>query len=817
MIEITVNGETKTIGSDPQTPLLWILRDVLGLKGTKFGCGVGICGICTVLIDGKSSHACMVPLEKVRGTEITTIEGLVRSGHSLLQAWLVEQVPQCGYCQPGQIMTAAGLLNQRPKPCNADLETTMSKVLCRCGTYPRIRRAIARAADGIATGDQTPLPARLEPPPDAGTALNPWLRIHGDNTVTLTVNFAEMGQGTSTALAMLISEELEADLDQVRFEFAPAAKVYVNPRFGVQVTGGSSAVSSQWEQLRRAGASARMMLIRTAARRWRARISDCRAEACAVIHEPSGRQLQYAALAGTASRLSPPKRVYFKPPDQWRLLGRPTPRLDLLDMVTGATVYGFDLQQPHLLVASVQRAPVLAASVQKVTVDDALAVPGVSAVHVIESGVAVLADNVYAAIRGRQALQVDWSAGKSALNTKIYYQQLRDAAKRPGKPIRRRGGVKRALDSAHTRVSAGYRTAYLAHATLEPMNCIAHVRDQRCDLWVGTQNQSDSQKIAASLTGLPRRKVHVHSQFCGGGFGRRLETDMIAEAVQLSQIARQPVQVIWTRQDDLQNDVYRPAHYVALDAALDSHGQPAAWRVRAAGPSLALEMISVPYAVPNYREEHRVVESEVPIGNWRSVGAGQNAFAVESFIDELAHAAQEDPFAYRHRLLAHAPRYQTVLALAAKGAAWGGKLPKTRGRGIAIYRSFGTIVAQVAEVEIVGAGIAVRRVVCAVDCGTPINPDTVRAQMEGGIALGLSAALYEEVNVKAGRVLHTNFEDYPILTFRDMPEVEVHIVDSAAPPGGVGEPGVPPIAPAVANAVYAATGRRLRTLPLRLD
>jgi isoquinoline 1-oxidoreductase beta subunit len=816
MIEIIVNGETHTVSVDPDTPLLWVLRDVLGLKGTKFGCGVGICGICMILIDGESNHACMVPLEKARGRNVTTIEGLAQEGHPLLSAWLQEEVPQCGYCQPGQIMAAAGLLNRHPNPGNADLETAMSKVLCRCGTYQRIRRAIARAVDLVEARDQTMLPAPLAPPPDAGVALSPWLRIHGDNTVTMTINFAEMGQGASTALAMLISEELEADWAQVRMTFAPAAKVYVNPRFGVQVTGGSTAVSSQWEQLRRAGASARIMLIRAAARQWRARVGDCRAEACTVIHDRSGRRLQYAALADRASKLPAPKRVTFKPKDQWRLLGQPAARLDLVDMVQGKTAYGFDIHQPDMLVASVQRSPVLGGRVKSVAADDTLAVPGVRAVHVIDSGVAVLADDAYTAMRGRRVLRVEWSEGLSTLNSTMHYQQLQHAAQQPGKLIHRRGSVKRALAEAHIHVSAGYRTVYLAHATLEPMNCIAHVHGQQCDVWVGTQNQSAVQKTAAGLTGLPRRMVNVHSLFCGGGFGRRLETDMVTDAVQLAQKVQQPVQVVWTRQDDLQHDVYRPANYIALDAALDVDGQPTAWRLRAAGPSLALDMISVPYAVLNFREEHRVIESEVPIGNWRSVGAGQNAFAIESFIDELAYAAGQDPCAYRHRLLRHAPRYQTVLELAAEKAGWGRKPAANCGHGIAIYRSFGTIVAQVAEVTVLDTKIVVQRVVCAIDCGTTVNPGTVRAQMEGGIAFGLSAALHEEINIEAGRVLHANLEDYPILTLGEMPAVEVHIVPSTETPGGVGEPGVPPIAPAVANAVYAATGQRLRSLPLRL-
>lgn len=820
MIQLTVNNQPLTVTADPETPLLWVLRDALGLKGTKYGCGVGICGICTVLIDQEANHACMVPVSKAADRTITTIEGLAEQGHPLLHAWIAEQVPQCGYCQPGQLLAAAALLKDNPQPTDADINVAMIGVLCRCGTYPRIRRAIHRAATLREPSPQSfKVPTPADQAPDAGVALNRWLRIHRDNTVTITINHSELGQGVVTALAMLVAEELAMDLSQVRTVFAPAAKQYVNPLFGVQVTGGSSAVRGQWEPLRRAGAHARSMLVKAAAKQWNVRIDDCRAQQGTVTHVPSARQLRYAELAAHAAQLKPPKRVQLTPREKWRLLGHPTPRVDIPAMVTGQLVYGIDVRVPNMRVASIARSPVIGGRAKQVDASAALALPGVRAVQEIETGVAVLAENFFAAQSAREALRIEWPAGPQAtLDTAAIYAQLQQQAQHQGKLIHRKGNVKRAFSKASQRIEAAYRTSYLAHATLEPMNCIAQVDAKRCDIWVGTQDQTDTQDTAARITGLAKSKIHVHTQFSGGGFGRRLKADVVAEAVQLARTVKQPVQVVWTRQDDLQHDFYRPAHYTRVKAALGADGYPTAWWQRAVGPELALEMIDVPYAIANRWEEHVVVEAEVPIGPWRAVGAGQNAFVVESFIDELAHAASEDPYQYRHHLLAHAPRFQTVLEFAAQKAGWGRSLPPGHGQGIAVYYSFGSWVAQVAEVSVAADnGIYVHKVVCAIDCGTAVNPDTIRAQMEGAIALGLSAALHEEIRIAEGRVQQATFADYPILTIAEMPEVEVHIVDSSEPPGGVGEPGVPPIGPALANAVFAATGQRLRSLPLRAN
>ncbi|MCL4798832.1 MAG: molybdopterin-dependent oxidoreductase, partial [Burkholderiales bacterium] len=435
----------------------------------------------------------------------------------------------------------------------------------------------------------------------------------------------------------------------------------------------------------------------------------------------------------------------------------------------------------------------------------------------IPSGVAVVAEHAAAALAGRAALNVSWSAGrKRALASAAIHAGLHRAVRRRGTPGRRRGDVDRALARAWLTLEAVYETPYVAHAALEPMNCIAEVRPDGCDVWAPTQAQTAAQAIAAGITGLPEKAVAVHTTFLGGGFGRRLETDYVADAVTLSKRLRAPVQIVWTRADDMRHDFYRPAGIALLRGGLDERRRPIAWFCRVAGPELALEGIDMRYAIPHVREETVLADPGVPTGYWRSVGASQNAFAIESFVDELAHEAGEDPLAFRRGLLAREPRALAALDLAAGKAGWGAPLPQGKGRGVALYRSFGSWVAQVAEVAVSAKGATrVERVVAAIDCGIAVNPEAVRAQIEGAVAFGLSAALKERITIARGGVRERTFEDYPLLTMAEMPEVEVHIVASDASPGGVGEPGVPPVAPAVANAVFAASGRRIRTLPLR--
>jgi isoquinoline 1-oxidoreductase beta subunit len=817
MIHLTLNDKPKALDVDPSMPLLWALRDVLGLKGTKYGCGVGLCGVCTILIDGQANHACMVPLGKAAGHRVTTVEGLAEQRHPLLAAWVAEQVPQCGYCQPGQIMAAAALLARHRHPSEVATAAAMSAVLCRCGTYPRIRRAISRAAAGSREESLVTRRVHVDDPDCEFIALDDWIRIAPDGRVILTINHSEMGQGSLTGLAMLLAEELEVDLEQVQTTFAPAAARYRNPMFNEQTTGGSTSIRGEWERLRTAAARARVRLLRAAADIWQVKSDECEVARGVVVHPPTGRRLGYGALIGKAVSYAAPRKVALKEPGSFRLLGTSQPRLEVPAMVTGSAVYGADVALPGMLVASVLRCPVFGGSAKSVDASAARKVSGVRQIIEIQRGIAVLAENAWAALSAREHLNVSWDLGtKAELDNARLSRRLTDAAAKQGKVAQNRGNPEQVLRHATRIIEAHYQTSYLAHATLEPMNCVAQVTNHGCDVWVGTQSQEGAQETAARICGLPKDKVRVHSTLLGGGFGRRLESDFVAEAVELAKRSGTPVQVLWTRADDFQHDFYRPAHHTAVKAVLDDEGMPVAWWQRAVGPALALDMIDVPYDIPNYREEHVLVEPPVPVGAWRSVGAGQNAFAVESFADELAHVANQDALTYRLALLATAPRHRAVLELAAEKSGWHTSAAARSARGIALYRSFGTYVAQVAEISVGDdKRPRVERVVCAIDCGQVINRDAVCAQLEGSIAMGLSAALTEQVCIDKGRVTQVTFEDYPILTFAEMPAVEVHIIASAEKPGGVGEPGVPPVAPAVANAVFAATGTRPRSLPLQ--
>jgi isoquinoline 1-oxidoreductase beta subunit len=817
MIPLTVNGVTYRVQADPEKPLLWVLRDELGLKGTKYGCGVGVCGTCLVLLDGTPQHACMVPLRKVGARQVTTIEGLA-DDHPVIHAWCAEQTPQCGYCQPAQILAAAALLENISNPNDAEIDAALSGVLCRCGTYQRIRRAVHAAAQAQAASTSPRLPELLDASPeDAGVALNEWIWINRDNMVTLMINHSEMGQGALTGLAVLFAEELDVELDQLRTVFAPVDARYENGLWGGQFTGGSSSIRGEWTRLRKIAAKTRARLVTAAAQRWGIETEDCRTEHGQVVHSPTGKRLAYGELAEAAAQLKSPRSALLKAPAEFLLIGRTLPRLDIPAMALGRTRYGIDVALPGMQVATVARCPVFGGRAKRFDAAAALAIPGVRKVLPIASGIAVVADDFWSALRGRDALQIDWMLGRNAqLNNEKIEQRLLRALNDSGTLIERRGDAKRTLARASPIVEAIYHTPYLAHATIEPMNCVADVREDACDLWVGTQDQQGSRAVAAEISGLPEDRVRVHTQFLGGGFGRRLHTDFVAEAVELSRTLGTPVQVIWTRADDLQHDFYRPAHAMRLQACLDRHGLPAAWFMRVGGPELALDGTDLPYAIPHMREEHVETVSPVPTGPWRSVGASNNAFAIECFIDELAYIAGHDPLAYRLALLDDEPRHRAVLELAAKKACWGGPLSPGHGRGVAVYRSFDSVVAQVVEVSVAGGAIRVERVVCAIDCGIAVTPDAVRAQLEGGIAFGLSAALHEEIRIDEGRVQQASLQDYPLLTLAEMPQVEVHIVPSQAAPGGVGEPGVPVIAPAVANAVFALTGQRLRRLPMRL-
>ncbi len=665
---------------------------------------------------------------------------------------------------------------------------------------------------------------------------NAWLRITPDDRVTVVCGSAEMGQGVHTAIPMLVAEELDADWKQVRVEQAPVDQAYHNPMFGMQATGGSTTVRAHWQPVREAGAAARQMLVAAAAARWNVDPARCRTERGHVIH-PDGRKLRYGALVADAARLAPPDKPALKTPAEFRLLGRPLPRLDTPAKVDGSAKYGIDVQLPGMLVAVMARQPAPGATPRRVDDARARAVPGVVQVITIPHGVAVLADakkgGYWAAKRGRDALEIDWDLGAAAdLSTAKIHALLEDGARAGGAVGRDDGNLRDAFAASAKTVEAQYEAPYLAHACMEPLNCTAWVRDGEVEIWAGTQSQGPAQGILAQVASVTPAKVQIHTLLLGGGFGRRFAPDFVIDATLLSQRAQAPVKLVYSREDDMRAGYYRPASVTRFEAALDAAGRPAALKAVVASPSImagsgfmkipdngvdtfAVEGIAdAPYAIPAVRVEYARVEPGPQVWFWRSVGHSQNAFFMEGFVDELAAAAGRDPVAFRRDLLAERPRHRRVLELAAEKAGWGTPLPAGVGRGVALAESFGSIVAEVAEVSVGADGrVRVHRVVAAVDCGSTVNPAIIERQIAGGIVYGLTAALYGKVEFANGAVVTANFDTYPLLRIGEMPKVEVHVVPSTEPPGGIGEPGTPPIAPAVANAIHALTGKRLRTLP----
>ena len=658
-----------------------------------------------------------------------------------------------------------------------------------------------------------PVPAPFKP--------NAWIEIQPDGVVSIWTGRSEMGQGVMTAMPMIVAEELEADWQRVRVVQADA-----DPAYGNQTTVGSRSVQTGWEPLRRAGAAAREMLIGAAALTWNVPREQCRAESGAVVHASTGRRLGYGQLTDRAATLPVPENPPLKRPSEFRMLGKRTPRVDTPDKITGRARYGIDVRVPGLVYAAVARCPVFGGRVTRFDPAPALAVPGVTRVVEISRGVAVVAENTWAAFQGKRALKPEWDEGGTAgWSSDGISRAFARGAERPGEAVRHTGDVDAALGRAVRTVEAVYQAPYLAHACMEPMNCTAHVTGGRCEIWAPTQSPQGIQQAAARVTGLPATAITVHVTYLGGGFGRRGgPVDYAVEAVELAQKLETPVQVVWTREDDIQNGLFRPATYNLLRAGLDADGVPVAWSHRLVGPAGASFMITrgadeLIYAIPNFRLERVTEDPGIPIAPWRGVGPSQNGFVVESFVDELAHAAGKDPYAFRRELVAGQPRLLAVLDLAARRAGWGAPAPAGRHRGIALWQFGETYVAQVAEISVgategAEAAVRVHRVVCTVDCGIVVNPDTVEAQMQSSIVYGLTAALYGEIAIERGRVVQSNFHDYPMLKLAEMPEVEVHLVRSEAAPGGVGEAGLPPIAPAVCNAIFAATGKRIRRLPI---
>jgi len=667
-------------------------------------------------------------------------------------------------------------------------------------------------------------------------APNAFIRVGSDGRITLVMGQVEMGQGTYTSMPMLIAEELEVSLDQVTLEHAPPdQKAYGNPIFVVQMTGGSTSVRGFWTPLRQAGATARTMLVNAAAQRWKVDPASCRAERGTVIHPSSGRKLKYGALADAAAGLPLPEKVALKDPKDFKLIGTPHKRLDSPDKLNGKAKFGIDTQVPGMKIATVAACPVFGGKVAKYDEAAAKAVKGVRQVVAIDNAVAVVADHMWAAKQGLAALNLQWDEGPNAkLNTADIVAQMAKAAEQSGIVAASSGDVAKAGAAAPVKVDAVYQVPFLAHATMEPMNCTVHYTKDACEIWTGTQVIGLAQLFASKASSLPPEKITVHNHLLGGGFGRRLESDYVYQAVLIAKQVEGPVKIVWTREEDIQHDMYRPYYYDRISAALDDKGLPVAWNHRLVGPSIvdryfpgllkpgtpdpdAIEGAhETVYDIPNRHVEYvRYEPPGIPTAWWRGVGPTHNIFVVESFVDELAAKAGKDPVEYRRALLGKSPRALAVLNLAAEKAGWGKALPAGSGRGVSVQNVFGSYLAQVAEVEVGKDGsVKVERLVCAVDCGYTVNPDTIRAQIEGGAIFGITAVLHGEITLKDGRVEQSNFHNYQMLRINEAPLIEVHIVPSAEAPGGIGEPGTSALAPAVLNAVYAATGKRLRKLPI---
>jgi isoquinoline 1-oxidoreductase subunit beta len=683
------------------------------------------------------------------------------------------------------------------------------------------------------------LPLRGEvgdrPASDAPFAPSAFLRIDRNGQVTFVMPVIEMGQGTYTAIPMLIAEELEVDVDKVAIEHSPPDDMlYANPLVGAQLTGGSTSIRGTYVPLRRAGATARAMLITAAAQRWKVDASACRAENGSVVHGATGRKLGYGGLVDAAATLPVPENIALKDPADFKLIGTPHRRLDITGKVNGAATFGIDTRLPGMRFAVVAISPTFGGKLKSFDEAKAKAVPGVSQIVRLDDAVAIVAAHTWAAKQGLAAASPQWDAGPNAtLSTADIVARLAAASQRAGVAALHRGDAYAAIARSPTTFHAVYEQPFLAHAAMEPMNCTVHMTGVGCDVWVGTQIPGITQAAVMKITGLQREQVRIHNHLLGGGFGRRLEFDGTVRAVQIAQQVRGPVQVIWTREEDIQHDMYRPYYYDRLSAAMDAQGNAFAWSHRITGSSIVARYspswikdgidpdavdgsANQPYG---FNDIHVDWVAEEPPGIrtswWRGVGVTRGTFAVETFVDELAANAKQDPLAYRLALLDKNSRAKAVLQIAAERSGWGRPLAAGRGRGVALCIGFGSFIAQVVEVGVDKDGtVHPTQVWCVVDCGVQVNPDTIRAQMESGIVFGLSAALYGEITLKDGRVEQTNFADYRVLRINEVPAINVTLVKSLEAPGGIGEPGTSCVMPALTNAVFAVTGKRIRKLPI---
>jgi isoquinoline 1-oxidoreductase subunit beta len=699
-------------------------------------------------------------------------------------------------------------------------------------------RSIAAMGGGLALGFDVPFGER-----GAQAAANPreitaWVVVEPDDTVIVRIARSEMGQGSFTALPMLVAEELECAWSKVRAEFAaPEENLRRNRIWGDMTTGGSRAIRGSQEYLRRAGATAREMLIAAAAARWSVAAEECTAANSVITHMPSGRQVRFGAVAAEAAKIVPPTKVTLKDPKDWKLIGTPQNRLEIADKVTGKPIFATDVRLPNMLHAAIIQSPVFKGAPKAVDETAARAIKGVRQVIKLGDAVAVVADSWWQAKKAADALEVTWDERpNSQVSSDSIKALLREGLSAADVVVGRKDGdIKAGLGAATKRVEAEYYAPFLNHATLEPQNCTAHVTANKVEIWVPTQNGEASLLAAAQAAQMPAETVIVHKMMCGGGFGRRgVPQDFVRQAVAIAKQVGRPVKLLWTREQDMQHDFYRPVAMAKLTAGLDASGMPLAWHARLAGPSILLSLMpsrlkngedldflsgfteEMVYEVPNYLADYAMRNTPVPVGFWRSVNHSQNAFFRESFIDEMAHAAGRDPYDYRRRLMANSPKHIAVLDAAAQRAGWDRPPPHGVFRGIAIQQAYASICAQVVEASI-GAGgqVRVQRVVAAIDPGHVVNPRTVEMQIEGSIVYALTAALYGEITLRDGRVEQSNFHNYEMLRLADMPKVESVIVPSGGFWGGIGEPATPPLAPALCNAIFAATGKRIRALPIK--
>jgi isoquinoline 1-oxidoreductase subunit beta len=688
-------------------------------------------------------------------------------------------------------------------------------------------------ASAAAVGGALTLGFRLHAAPASpGTAeITAWIVIAPDESVVIRVARSELGQGISTALPMLVAEELGCDWAKVKMELiAPSDNRRRGQVWGSMTTGASRSIAEAHERLRLAGATAREMLVAAAAQRWQVAPEECRAANGIITHVPSGRSVSFGQIASAAAQVAPPARPRLKPPRDWTLIGTPRPRLDTADKVTGRAVYGTDVRFPGMLYAAIRHAPVLGATLKSV----AAPAEGGMRIVALAHAVAVVAESWWQASKAAEALAVTWDNGPHAeLSSAAIEASLRAGLAASEAEVGRAGGdADAALAASVKRIEAEYAVPFLAHATMEPQNCTAYVTPDRVEVWVPTQDPEAALLTAALTAGVALENVVVHRTAVGGGFGRRVAVqDFVQEAVLIAKEVGRPVQLLWSREEDIRHDFYRPAAMARLTAGLDAAGMPAAWKVRISAPSIVASLASdvadgfdrhaldgfleeMPYAVPNYLVDYAMCETPVPVGPWRSLNYSQNTFFKECFLDEMAHAAGSDPYVFRRKLLMHNPRHLAVLDAAARQAGWGSPLPTGMGRGIALSESHGSICAQVLEISVNVGGPRVVRVVSAIDPGHVVNPITVEMQTEGAVAFALSAALYGDIHIAGGRVRQGNFNDYPVLRLADMPRVETVIVPGGEGWGGCGEPTVPPLAPALCNAIFAATGERVRRLPV---